>query len=62
MEIAVLEQAVNAAVVVKNGRTVLACEKALAVARDLGCDPAAVGKYCDEKKIKIVQCKLGCFK
>lgn len=57
-----LEKVINAAVILKDGRKLLPCEKALAAAQDCGVDAGIVGKYCNEHQIKIVQCKLGCFK
>jgi hypothetical protein len=57
-----LEKAIKDVVVVKGGRTMLRCEKALALALYCGVDARKVGAYCNKRKIKIVQCKLGCFK
>jgi len=46
----------NAAV---NGR--LSCEKAHDLARDAGMSLGEVGALCNELKIKISACQLGCF-
>ncbi len=43
----------------KNNR--LACERAYAMARELGVPLGDIGALCNELKIKIVQCQLGCF-
>ncbi len=39
----------------------LSCKKAFALAEEFECLPADVGKICDEEKIKIYGCQLGCF-
>jgi hypothetical protein len=44
-----------------DGRQVLACAKAFKLAADAGVPPADVGRICNEEKIKIVGCQLGCF-
>lgn len=56
-----LEKAIADKVSTINGRSTLTCEDALGIASKLSVDPKAVRKYCDERKIKIVECKLGCF-
>ncbi len=43
----------------KDGR--LRCEEAFRVAGEAGVPPQEVGKLCDELKIKIKGCRLGCF-
>ena len=37
------------------------CVMAFKIARDCNCSPAEIGKLCNELKIKIVSCQLGCF-
>jgi hypothetical protein len=37
------------------------CIMIFKVARDHGCAVAEVGELCNELKIKIVNCQLGCF-
>jgi hypothetical protein len=37
------------------------CRAALAIAARLGVSAGAVGQVCNEEKIKIVNCQLGCF-
>ncbi len=44
---------------VRDGR--LACRDALEVAAHLGVSPAQIGRLCDERGIRIVNCQLGCF-
>ncbi len=39
----------------------LPCKKAFAIASELGCDVADVGKTCNETEVKIISCQLGCF-
>ncbi len=39
-----------------------ACRWLLALARRLEVSPAEVGRVCNEMKIKIRACQLGCFK
>ena len=46
----------------EDGRLVLPCKRALGIAEDLDVPPAEVGHACNEQRIKIVGCQLGCFK
>jgi hypothetical protein len=39
----------------------LSCRKAFAIAEDTGLPPAELGKLCNELKVKIMHCQLGCF-
>ncbi len=39
----------------------LPCKQAFAIASEVGCTIAEVGKACNETGIKIVKCQLGCF-
>ncbi|MGB4183301.1 MAG: hypothetical protein WBK41_07845 [Dethiobacteria bacterium] len=39
----------------------LSCQQSFAIAREFNCQPAAVGRLCDELKVKIYGCQLGCF-
>lgn len=39
----------------------LSCPQALAIAADLACDPVHLGRLCDELKVKLHGCQLGCF-
>ncbi|MBN1231824.1 MAG: hypothetical protein JXA60_00520 [Candidatus Coatesbacteria bacterium] len=38
------------------------CKDALAIAYELKIKPSEVGDYCNQNKIKVVNCQLGCFK
>ncbi len=37
------------------------CIMAFKIAREYNCSVAEVGSWCNELKIKIVNCQLGCF-
>ncbi len=39
----------------------LACPEAFAIASQLNCPRAEVGKMCNELEVKIAECQLGCF-
>jgi len=39
----------------------LSCEKAHELARDLNTSLQEIGSICNELKIKIASCQLGCF-
>ncbi|HOB87685.1 MAG TPA: hypothetical protein PKO38_08355 [Bacillota bacterium] len=39
----------------------LSCRSAFAIAEAAGCSTALVGELCNELKVKIVGCQLGCF-
>jgi LAO/AO transport system kinase len=39
----------------------ITCTEALKLAEELKVDPSEIGKLCDEEKVKIVSCQLGCF-
>lgn len=39
----------------------LPCKKAFAIAAEFDCLPVDVGRLCNELKIKICGCQLGCF-
>ena len=39
----------------------ISCNEARQLAEKLGVEPSEVGKACDEAKIKIYGCGLGCF-
>lgn len=44
-----------------DGRKSLTCAEALSVAADLDVDAAQIGRICDQQKIRICSCQLGCF-
>ncbi|MGI5922061.1 MAG: hypothetical protein ACOX6I_10040 [Syntrophomonadaceae bacterium] len=39
----------------------LSCTKARQLAREMQVKPQEIGQLCDELKIKIFACELGCF-
>ena len=45
-----------------DGRRILACAKAFALAEEHGVSVSEIGTVCQEYDIKIVGCQLGCFK
>ncbi len=55
-------EALKAAAVTQDGRLTLRCVDAFAVADRLHTDLATIGRLCNENRIKIVQCQLGCFR
>ncbi len=57
-----LAQAVKEAAVEQDGRLVLTCPSAFRIAKEFSVDVASIGQLCNEMKIKLVQCQLGCFK
>lgn len=46
---------------VKEDRKFLKCSDAFKVAKELKINVSEVGKICNENKIKIMGCQLGCF-
>ena len=56
-----LIQAVRDAAVEKGGRMTLPCAKAFDLADRLGVEIIEVGAACNQEKIRIVRCQLGCF-
>lgn len=57
-----LTKAVKEHVVEQDGRPILTCSQAFAIARQYAVEVGAVGQICNREKIKIVSCQLGCFK
>jgi len=45
----------------RDGKKQLECARALALAKKYGVKPIEIGTICDEQKVKIVDCQLGCF-
>jgi len=43
----------------KDGK--ITCKEACEIASKMGIENHVVGKIIDEKKIKIIECQLGCF-
>ena len=56
-----LKAAVNQATRSRNGRRVLTCRQALALADRFCVPPRRIGRICDAEGIKLRQCLLGCF-
>ena len=52
-----LEQAVRTAAVGNR----LSCERAHTLSRELDVSLGEIGRICNELKIKIAECQLGCF-
>ncbi len=46
----------------KEGRLYIECIEIFKIAEQFHFKPIEVGKICNEKKIKIINCQLGCFK
>ena len=53
---AVLEQAREI-----DGIKKLACSEAFKLAREFQAAPIEIGRICNQQKIKICKCQLGCF-
>ena len=45
----------------EGGQAKLACADAFAVAKQCGIAVGQVGDICNERKIKIAKCQIGCF-
>lgn len=43
------------------GKNKLTCSEALKIASELKVSPKEIGDYCNENKIKLHSCQLGCF-
>jgi hypothetical protein len=56
-----LEEAIKKAAVEKEGRMILPCAAAFQIAGETGATLAEIGAACNEHRIKIVRCQLGCF-
>jgi len=57
-----LVKAVKKLAVEQEGRFVLTCSQAFTIAREHGVEVGAIGRICNQEKIKIASCQLGCFK
>jgi len=57
-----LVEAVLAAAQEADGKLRLACADAFRVAADQGVSVGAIGQVCNQHKIKMVKCQLGCFR
>ncbi len=56
-----LIQAVLDAAAERDGKKQLECARALGLAKKHGVKPIEIGTICDEQKVKIFDCQLGCF-
>jgi hypothetical protein len=45
----------------KEGKKRLTCAAAFKLVEEHGLKIKEIGKVCDEQKIKIIKCQLGCF-
>lgn len=61
MKTSLLKSEVLKATVMRNGKPILSCKKALWLAGKFNVSPKRVGALCDKESIKIRQCQLGCF-
>jgi hypothetical protein len=61
MEKKKIKDAIKARVVEKEGKQYITCTHALQIAETLKVKTSEVGKACNEMKIKIMKCQLGCF-
>ncbi len=57
-----LREAVRQAAVERDGRMILPCAQAFKIAEQLGETLSAVGQACNDEKVRIASCQLGCFK
>ncbi|MBN1903252.1 hypothetical protein JW926_18175 [Candidatus Sumerlaeota bacterium] len=57
-----IEQAAIARAFDDNGKLKITCKGAFEIAKEFGVEPVVIGKICNQKKIKICKCQLGCFK
>ncbi len=53
--------AVRQVAIEEEGRTIIRCAQAFALARKAGVSIAEVGAVCEELDVRITQCQLGCF-
>lgn len=61
MEMQEMTQEVLDAVKAAAPESRLSCPKARRIAKELGVAPQLIGQACDELKIKLKDCELGCF-
>ena len=54
-------EAVKRAAFEQEGRLRLPCKAAFVLAEQQGVKLAEIGRICNENRIKIVRCQLGCF-
>jgi hypothetical protein len=56
-----IEEALLAKTKDNNGRLFITCNDAIEISGKLNVKPGEIGKLCNELKIKISHCRLGCF-
>ena len=52
---------IKQASVERDGRLVLACAAAFRISAESGAALSEIGRACNEERIKIIGCQLGCF-
>lgn len=55
-------QTVISKAILENEKMKISCRDALGIAEEYRVSPAVIGKICNENKIRICKCQLGCFK
>ncbi len=56
-----LKKIIMAAATKKEGKLRLSCAQAFALSTQINGSLEDIGRLCNELKIKIIQCQLGCF-
>ncbi|MBC2581437.1 hypothetical protein [Clostridium sp. DJ247] len=46
---------------IKEDRKYLACAEAFQIAKELKINVSIIGKLCNQQRIKVKSCQLGCF-
>jgi len=57
-----LVEAVRKTAVERDGQLILSCAQAFKIADQYDAGLGDIGRICNEERIKIVRCQLGCFK
>ncbi len=57
-----LIEAIAAAAIDSDGRKKLTCTRAFELAETFSVEKRLIGRLCDDSKIRICSCQLGCFK
>ena len=50
------------AVVLREGKKILACARAVKLSQEHNISLKEIGETCNQNDIKIIECQLGCFK
>ena len=56
-----ISEIIESAVVEKDSKRYMYCAKAYEIFEKHGIPLIEIGKYCNQNKIKIAKCQLGCF-